>query len=130
MGVSLLGLFGRSATQPLITNLTQAAPASVRQIIVHAVSSLQSGHGAAGFAAIIGIVLALWSASGYIAAFMRAANVVYDVPEGRPFWKTTPIRAGAPPPEGGSRWGRSRMSSPGICASCAANSASRLIRPR
>jgi membrane protein len=92
--VSLLGLLGKSATQPLITNLTQAAPASVQQIIVHAVSNLQQGHGAAGFAAIIGIALALWSASGYIAAFMRAANVVYDVPEGRPFWKTTPIRIG------------------------------------
>ena len=92
--ISLLGLLSQSATQPLITNLTQAAPASVRQIITHAISNLQSGHGAAGFAAIIGIVLALWSASGYIAAFMRAANVVYDVPEGRPFWKTTPLRVG------------------------------------
>jgi len=37
-------------------------------------------------------VLALWSASAYIAAFMRASNVIYDVPEGRPFWKTTPTR--------------------------------------
>src|SRR6266513_3983945 len=92
--VSLLGLLSQSATQPLITNLTQAAPASVRQIIAHAISNLQSGHGAAGLAAILGIVLALWSASGYIAAFMRAANVVYEVPEGRPFWKTTPIRLG------------------------------------
>ena len=92
--VSLLGLLGKSATQPLITNLTQAAPTSVRQIISNAVGNLQHGHGAAGFAAIIGIVLALWSASGYIAAFMRAANVVWDVPEGRPFWKTTPIRIG------------------------------------
>jgi membrane protein len=92
--VSLLGLFGKSATQPLITNLTQAAPGNVRQIITNAVNNLQSGHGAAGFAAILGIVLALWSASGYIAAFMRAANVVWDVPEGRPFWKTTPVRIG------------------------------------
>ena len=92
--VSLLGLLGKSATQPLITNLTQAAPTSVRQIISNAVGNLQHGHGAAGFAAIIGIVLALWSASGYIAAFMRAANVVWDVPEGRPFWKITPVRIG------------------------------------
>jgi membrane protein len=45
-------------------------------------------------AAIVGLVLALWSASGYIGAFMRASNVIYDVPEGRPFWKTTPIRLG------------------------------------
>jgi membrane protein len=92
--VSLLGLLGQSATQPLITNLTQAAPSNVRQIIGPAIKSLQQGHGAAGVAAIAGLVLALWSASGYIAAFMRAANVVYDVPEGRPFWKTTPIRIG------------------------------------
>jgi membrane protein len=50
--------------------------------------------GTASFAAIIGIVLAFWSASGYIAAFMRASNAVYDVPEGRPIWKTLPIRVG------------------------------------
>jgi membrane protein len=92
--VSLLGLLGKSATQPLITNLTQAAPGDVRQIIVPAVSNLQHGHATAGVAAIAGLALALWSASGYIAAFMRAANVVYDVPEGRPLWKTTPIRIG------------------------------------
>src|SRR5947207_4712733 len=48
--ISLLGLVGKSATQPLITNLTQAAPGTVRQIIVHAVSNLQNGHGSAGFA--------------------------------------------------------------------------------
>jgi membrane protein len=39
-------------------------------------------------------VAALWSASGYIAAFMRAANVVWDVEEGRPIWKTLPVRLG------------------------------------
>jgi YihY family inner membrane protein len=36
--------------------------------------------------------VALWSASNYIAAFMRASNAIYDVPEGRPVWKTLPIR--------------------------------------
>jgi membrane protein len=92
--ISLLGLAGKSATQPLITNLGHAAPGAVRQIFLHAVSNLQNGHATAGIAGIIGLALALWSASGYIAAFMRASNVVYDVPEGRPFWKTTPIRIG------------------------------------
>ena len=92
--VSLLGLAGKSATQPLITNLGHAAPGAVRQIFLHAVSNLQKGHTTAGVAAIAGIAVALWSASGYIAAFMRASNVVYDVPEGRPLWKTTPIRVG------------------------------------
>jgi membrane protein len=92
--VSLLGLVGQSATQPLITNLAKAAPASVQTILIHAVGRLQSGHSAAGVLAIVGIILALWSTSSYVAAFMRAANAIYDVPEGRPAWKTLPLRVG------------------------------------
>jgi len=91
--VSLLGLFG-THTKPLVDNLTQAAPSNVQTLIKPVTANLQSGHASAGFAAILGIVLALWSASAYIAAFIRASNVIYDVPEGRPFWKTTPIRLG------------------------------------
>jgi membrane protein len=41
---------------------------------------------------VIGIAIAIWAASGYIGAFMRASNVVYEIPEGRPIWKTIPIR--------------------------------------
>src|SRR5262249_28166208 len=92
--VSLLGLLGKSNTQPLVTNLTQAVPSDFQTIIAPAVNKLRGQHGAAGVAAIAGLVIALWSASGYISAFMRAANVIYDVPEGRPFWKTTPVRVG------------------------------------
>jgi membrane protein len=91
--VSLLGLLG-TRTKPLVDNLTQAAPGNVQQIIKPVTANLQSGHASAGFAAILGIVLAVWSASAYIAAFMRASNVIYDVPEGRPFWKLTPTRIG------------------------------------
>ena len=90
--VSVFGLVGRSATQPLITNMSHALPASVRTIVVTAITHLQHSSGAAGALAVVGIVLGLWSASGYVAAFMRAANAVYDVPEGRPFWKTVPTR--------------------------------------
>jgi membrane protein len=92
--VSLLGLIGRSATQPLITSLAQALPSSVRQIFLTAVRHLQHSHASAGVLAVVGIVTGLWSASSYIAAFMRASNAIYKVPEGRPFWKTTPIRIG------------------------------------
>ncbi len=92
--VSLLGLVGKSATQPLLTNFLDVAPSNVKQIIEPELTKLQGAHTSAGFAAILGIVLALWSASAYIAAFMRASNVIYDVPEGRPFWKTTPTRVG------------------------------------
>ena len=92
--VSLLGLFGRSATQPLINNLASAVPSTARTILLDAVNRLQHGHSAAGVLTIVGIVLALWSTSSYVAAFMRAANAIYDVPEGRPAWKTLPMRVG------------------------------------
>ena len=90
--VSLLGLLAKSATKPLLTNFLRVAPANVKQIIEPELTRLQGAHTSASFAAILGIVLAVWSASAYIAAFMRASNVIYDVPEGRPFWKTTPTR--------------------------------------
>jgi membrane protein len=92
--VSLLGLLGKSATKPLLTNFLQVAPSNVKQIIEPELTRLQGAHASASFAAILGIVLAVWSASAYIAAFMRASNAIYDVPEGRPFWKTTPTRIG------------------------------------
>jgi membrane protein len=92
--VSLLGILGKSATQPLITNLGRAVPSSVRNIIVTDVTHLQHSHAASGILGIAGILLALWAASNYVAAFMRASNVIYDVPEGRPIWKTAPIRLG------------------------------------
>jgi membrane protein len=92
--VSLLGILGKSATQPLITNLGKAAPSSVRKIIMSDVTHLQHSHAASGIIGIVGIVIALWSASNYVAAFMRASNSIYDVPEGRPIWKTAPIRLG------------------------------------
>jgi len=46
---------------------------------------------AAGFALVGGLVLALWSASGYVAAFSRGMNRIYEVPEGRPIWKLRPL---------------------------------------
>jgi membrane protein len=82
--VSLLGLIGKSATQPMITNLSQAAPGAVRQIILQAINNLQKGHTTAGALAVVSLAGALWSASSYVAAFRRASNVIYDVPEGRP----------------------------------------------
>ena len=46
--VSLLGLIGKSATQPLIINLAQAAPSTVRQTLLTAVNHLQHSHASAG----------------------------------------------------------------------------------
>jgi membrane protein len=92
--VSLLGLFGKSATHSLVTNLAKGVPSTARTILLDAVNRLQHGRSAAGALVIVGILLALWSTSSYVAAFMRAANAIYDVPEGRPVWKTLPLRLG------------------------------------
>jgi YihY family inner membrane protein len=91
--VSLLGLAGPDTAQKLVDNLGQVVPGSARQIISSAIESLQQSSGA-GLTAIVAILFAIWSASGYVGAFMRAANTVFDVPEGRPVWKTIPVRLG------------------------------------
>jgi membrane protein len=47
---------------------------------------------AAGFGLVLGLIGAIWSASGYVGAFTRAANVVYETPEGRKVWKLKPLQ--------------------------------------
>ena len=90
--VSILGLVGESATQPLIDNLGTVAPGPAQEIFTSALENLQGDQGAAGVLFVIGLLGALWSASGYVAAFMRASNAIYDLGEGRPIWKTLPVR--------------------------------------
>ena len=92
--VSILGLVGESATQPLIDNLGTVAPGPAKDIFTNAIENLQGDQGAAGVLFVVGLLGALWSASGYVAAFMRASNAIYDMPEGRPVWKTLPVRVG------------------------------------
>ncbi|MFF0751955.1 YihY/virulence factor BrkB family protein [Streptomyces sp. NPDC004267] len=90
--VSLLGIAGKSATQQVLDNLTKLTPGTVRDIITHAVTQLQSSGSTSTVTAVVGLLVALWSASGYVAAFIRTSNAVYDIPEGRPVWKITPLR--------------------------------------
>src|SRR5918995_431300 len=92
--VSILGLVGESATQPLIDNLGAVAPGPAKEIFTNAIKNLEGSQGAAGVLFVVGLLGALWSASGYVAAFMRASNSIYDMPEGRPIWKTLPVRVG------------------------------------
>jgi membrane protein len=93
--VSGLRLLGRSAVTTVVNNLTQVAPGTARDIIKAAVNNiLNSGQSTTSILAIVSLLAALWSASGYVAAFMRAANAIYDVPEGRPIWKKLPVRLG------------------------------------
>ncbi|WP_446038769.1 YihY/virulence factor BrkB family protein [Streptomyces sp. SID1121] len=91
--VSLLGIAGESATREILDNLRQLAPGSARDVITDAVEQVRSnGSGVGSLLAVVGLALAVWSASGYIAAFIRASNAVYDMPEGRPVWKVLPLR--------------------------------------
>src|SRR5438067_9395253 len=90
--VSILGLVGQSATQPLIQNLGKVAPGPAEKIFTSAIHNLQHSRGAAGVLVVVGIAIALWSASGYVGAFMRASNAIYGVEEGRPFWFKRPVQ--------------------------------------
>ncbi|SCE97847.1 membrane protein [Micromonospora purpureochromogenes] len=93
--ISLLGLLGDRATEGVKDTVNQAVPEeNIRKIIEGAIDQAGASGGLASIAAIVGLLAAFWSASGYIAAFMRASNTIYDVPEGRPIWKTLPIRLG------------------------------------
>lgn len=90
--VSVLGLLGKSTTNTVLANIKQIAPSAVTSFLQSVTQQVQGKAGAASLAAIIGLALALWSASGYVAGFMNAANAIYDVDEGRPIWKTAPVR--------------------------------------
>lgn len=92
--VSILGMLSSNGQQTVKDTVDQIAQNQQIEKLVDTVLDQVKSPGTAGFAAVIGIVLAFWSASGYVAAFMRASNAVYDVPEGRPIWKTLPIRVG------------------------------------
>lgn len=92
--VSLLGLLSSNSQKTVQDAVREIAPNQQLQELVNTVLTQVQGSGTAGLAAIVGLLAAFWSASGYVAAFMRASNAVYDVPEGRPIWKTLPIRVG------------------------------------
>jgi membrane protein len=92
--VSIIGLIGAPVTEPLLDNIGAIAPSEAKDILTNAVEELERSRGGAGILVIVGIAGALWAASGYVAAFIRAANIVWDVEEGRPVWKTLPLRVG------------------------------------
>jgi membrane protein len=92
--VSILGLMGASTMQKVLDNLHQVAPGGVNKFLRTVIEQVQGRSGAASIGAIVGLVIALWSASAYVAAFMRATNSIYEVDEGRPAWRTIPLRLG------------------------------------
>jgi membrane protein len=89
--VASAGLLGRSTTKAIEDNLS-TFPAPAGQILTDGIHNIQDNPRAAGVLAIVGVAIAFWSATSYVGGFMRAANAIYDVPEGRPLWKTIPIQ--------------------------------------
>ena len=90
--VSLLGLVGASAIEPLIENASELAPGAARDITVDALRNIQGAGDRAGVAFLVGLGAALWSASAYVGAFIPAANVVWEVEDGRPLWRKLVLR--------------------------------------
>jgi len=92
--VAVLGLVGdpQSTTSNITDIVTKLGPKSAAQTFSGPIKSITSNKGSSGVVLIIGLGVALWSASGYVGAFMRASNVIYETPEGRPFWKLRPLQ--------------------------------------
>ncbi len=91
---SLVGLVGnpQKTTDALLGVVDTLGPASASDTFAGPIRQLAEQQTAAGFALVIGLATALWSASGYVSAFSRATNVVYEVEEGRPFYKLRPLQ--------------------------------------
>jgi membrane protein len=92
--VGIIGFFAdpQGATQTITDVVSEIGPSSAADTFAGPIESITSSSSTAGIMAIVGIVIALWSASGYVGAFMRASNVIYETPEGRPIWKLRPLQ--------------------------------------
>jgi membrane protein len=92
--LSLVGLVGQGpqTVKTLLGILQQIGAGSATQTLGKTLMSLANAPRAAGFAFVIGLLSALWSASGYVGAFGRAMNRMYEVREGRPIWKLRPVQ--------------------------------------
>jgi membrane protein len=92
--ISIIGLVGNAQT--IISDATKVVssigPASAVNTFKGPIQSLVAAKSSAGILLIVGILAALWSASGYVGAFMRASNKIYEVEEGRGFLKLRPLQ--------------------------------------
>jgi membrane protein len=92
--VAVVGLVADPATVTkfLTDVIGSLGPSSAVDTFREPIESVTANKGAAGILAIVGVVAALWSASGYVGAFTEASNSIYEVEEGRPFWKLKPLQ--------------------------------------
>src|SRR6478735_1938052 len=91
--VSLVGIVGQGprATDALLKIVADIGQPSVVEAVRGPLQSISRSTGA-GLTLVLGLLTALWSASGYVGAFGRAMNRIYEIGEGRPFWKLRPVQ--------------------------------------
>jgi len=94
--VSIVGLFGdpQSTTETLTEIIRDVGPATASETFQGPIESLTRNRSSAGVLFVAGLAGAVYGASGYVGAFMRASNTIYGVREGRPFWKLRPLQIG------------------------------------
>jgi membrane protein len=92
--ISIVGLIldPQQIATALTTVLNTVAPGSAANTFSGVINQLAGSTATAGLGLILGLASALWAASGYVGAFTRAANIVWETPEGRPFWKLKPLQ--------------------------------------
>jgi membrane protein len=92
--VALLGIFGEypRTSNSLLRIINDIGPSSAVDTFRKPIQGVVKSKGGASALLGIGLLVSLWSASGYVGAFMRANNAVYEVKEGRPFWKLRPLQ--------------------------------------
>lgn len=92
--VSLIGIFGdpETTTAKLTEIIEELGPASAAETFQGPIESIVDSRGTAGVAFVLGLAAAIWSASGYVGAFTRASNLIYETREHRPFWKLRPLQ--------------------------------------
>jgi membrane protein len=79
-------------TKALTDVVSSVGPASAVEAFKGPIETITKSSGTAGIMLVVGIASALWTASGYVGAFMRAANVIYEVEEGRSIVKLRPLQ--------------------------------------
>jgi membrane protein len=92
--VAILGLVGQhpETTNALLDIVRDVGPASAVDTFRGPIESVVKSNSGAGALLGVSLLFAIWSASGYVGAFIRAINVIYEVEEGRPFWKRRPLQ--------------------------------------
>lgn len=89
-----LGWFGKGITQKVVHQVNVVAPGSSGHFVGQLLHQAQAHKSGTGVMAIVGIIIAIWSASSYVNGFRHASNLIYGVGEGRPVWKTIALRIG------------------------------------